>query len=119
LVLYYLIFLLAAAVGLSVLGILKYDVFALLFSIAFLIAVCWVVNWIFCQDLQSRSQRRVGLYFGAHPGFDHHPAPILPRSLVSGLGGGTGDGFKIHPGNQPQAHFQPGGFGSRFDLFHA
>ncbi len=49
LVLYYLIFLLTAAVGLSVLGILKYDVFALLFSIAFLIAVGWVVNWIFAR----------------------------------------------------------------------
>lgn len=49
LVLYYLIFLLSAAVGLSLLGILKYDVFALLFSIGFLIAVCWVVNWIFAR----------------------------------------------------------------------
>ena len=49
LVLYYLIFLLTAAVGLSVLGILKYDVFALLFSIAFLIAVGWVVNWLFAR----------------------------------------------------------------------
>jgi len=49
LVLYYLIFLLGAAVFLSVLGILKYDVFALLFSISFLLAVCWAVNWIFAR----------------------------------------------------------------------
>ena len=49
LVLYYLIFLLGAAVLLSVSGILKYDVFALLFSIGFLIAVCWGVNWIFAR----------------------------------------------------------------------
>ena len=52
LVLYYLIFLLTAAVGLSVLGILKYDVFGLLFSITFLIAVCWVVNWIFARTFK-------------------------------------------------------------------
>jgi len=47
LVLYYLIFLLSAAVVLSLAGILKYDVFALLFSTGFLIVVCWGVNWIF------------------------------------------------------------------------
>ena len=49
LVLYYLIFLLGAAVLLSLAGILKYDVFALLFSIGFLIAACWGVNWIFAK----------------------------------------------------------------------
>ena len=49
LVLYYLIFLLGAAVFLSALGILKYDVFALLFSVSFLLAVSWVVNWIFAR----------------------------------------------------------------------
>ncbi len=49
LVLYYLIFLLGAAVLLSVSGIIKYDVFALLFSISFLLAVCWGVNWIFAR----------------------------------------------------------------------
>jgi glycine betaine catabolism B len=49
LVLYYLIFLLGSAVLLSLFGILKYDVFALLFSIGFLIAVCWSVNWIFAR----------------------------------------------------------------------
>jgi glycine betaine catabolism B len=49
LALYYLIFLLSAAVMLSFSGILKYDVFALLFSIGFLIAVCWGVNWIFAR----------------------------------------------------------------------
>lgn len=47
LVLYYLIALLGAAVVMSFLGILKYDPFALLFSTGFLIAVCWVTNWIF------------------------------------------------------------------------
>jgi ferredoxin-NADP reductase/Na+-translocating ferredoxin:NAD+ oxidoreductase RnfD subunit len=49
LVLYYLIFLLGVAVLLSISGILKYDVFGLLLSISFLIAVCWVVNWIFAK----------------------------------------------------------------------
>ena len=49
LVLYYLIFLLGAAFILTGLGILKYDIFALLFSIGFLIAVCWIVNWIFAR----------------------------------------------------------------------
>jgi ferredoxin-NADP reductase len=49
LVLYYLIFLLGAAVLLCVSGIIKYDVFALLFSISFLLAVCWGVNWIFAR----------------------------------------------------------------------
>jgi Na+-transporting NADH:ubiquinone oxidoreductase subunit NqrB len=49
LVLYYLIFLLGAAVLLTITGILKYDVFGLLFSIGFLIAVCWGVNWVFAR----------------------------------------------------------------------
>jgi|NGEPerStandDraft_6_1074524.scaffolds.fasta_scaffold30657_2 ferredoxin-NADP reductase len=52
LVLYYLIFLLGAAVVLSMAGILKYDVFALLFSTSFLIAVCWVVNWVFARTFK-------------------------------------------------------------------
>jgi ferredoxin-NADP reductase len=52
LVLYYLIFLLGAAVVLSVAGILKYDVFALLFSISFLLAVCWFVNWVFARTFK-------------------------------------------------------------------
>ena len=49
LVLYYLIFLLGSAVFLSLAGILQYDIYALLFSIAFLVALCWVVNWIFAR----------------------------------------------------------------------
>jgi glycine betaine catabolism B len=52
LVLYYLIFLLGAAVLLSAAGILKFDVFALLFSIGFLLAVSWLVNWIFARTFK-------------------------------------------------------------------
>jgi len=52
LVLYYLIFLLGAASVLSIAGVLKYDIFALLFSIAFLLAVCWLVNWIFARTFK-------------------------------------------------------------------
>jgi len=52
LVLYYLIFLLGAAAVLSMAGMLKYDIFALLFSIAFLLAVCWLVNWIFARTFK-------------------------------------------------------------------
>ena len=52
LVLYYLIILLVAALILSMAGILKYDVFALLFSISFLIAVCWLVNWVFARTFK-------------------------------------------------------------------
>ena len=52
LVLYYLIFLLGAAVVLSAAGILKYDVFGLLFSISFLVAVSWLVNWIFARTFK-------------------------------------------------------------------
>ena len=52
LVLYFLIFLLGAAAVLSMAGMLKYDIFALLFSIAFLLAVCWLVNWIFARTFK-------------------------------------------------------------------
>jgi glycine betaine catabolism B len=52
LVLYYLIFLLGGAAVLSLAGILKYDIFALLFSISFLLAVCWLVNWIFARTFK-------------------------------------------------------------------
>ena len=47
LVLYYLIALLGAAVIFSAAGILKYDVFALLASIGFLVGFCWITNRIF------------------------------------------------------------------------
>jgi len=49
LALYYLIFLLGAATLLSLTGFLNYDVFALLFSTAFLIAVCLGVNGVFAK----------------------------------------------------------------------
>jgi ferredoxin-NADP reductase/Na+-translocating ferredoxin:NAD+ oxidoreductase RnfD subunit len=52
LVLYYLIFLLGAAVFLSMAGILKYDVFALLFSISFLIAFSLLINWVFARTFK-------------------------------------------------------------------
>ena len=47
LVLYYLIFLLGTAVLFSAAGLMAYNVFALLFSIGFLLAVCWITNRIF------------------------------------------------------------------------
>lgn len=49
LVLYYLIFLLAAGVLLSAVGILGYDPFALLFSVGFLLAACWITNTVFAK----------------------------------------------------------------------
>ena len=49
LVLYYLIFLLAVAIVLSLGGVLPYDPFALLFSTGFLVAVCVVTNAIFAK----------------------------------------------------------------------
>ena len=52
LVLYYLIFLLGGAVVLSMASILKYDVIALLFSISFLLVVCWLVNSIFARTFK-------------------------------------------------------------------
>jgi len=47
LVLYYLIALLGAAVLFSASGLMKYDVFALLVSIGFLLAICWITNRLF------------------------------------------------------------------------
>ena len=47
LVLYYLIFLLGTAVLFSSAGLLPYDVLALLFSIAFFLALCWITNRLF------------------------------------------------------------------------
>jgi ferredoxin-NADP reductase len=47
LMLYYLIGLLSVAIVLSAVGILGYDPFALLFTTAFLLAVCSIANWIF------------------------------------------------------------------------
>ena len=49
LVLYYLIFLLAAAVLMSFAGILRYNPYALLFSTGFLIAACWATNTLFSK----------------------------------------------------------------------
>jgi ferredoxin-NADP reductase/Na+-transporting NADH:ubiquinone oxidoreductase subunit NqrB len=49
LVLYYLIFLLGAAVMLSFAGVLGYDPFAILFTVGFLIAACWATNTIFAK----------------------------------------------------------------------
>ncbi|HVU10253.1 MAG TPA: RnfABCDGE type electron transport complex subunit D [Phototrophicaceae bacterium] len=52
LVLYYLIVLLGAGIVLSILHVLPYDPFALLFMIGFLVAVCWVTNTIFAWAFQ-------------------------------------------------------------------
>lgn len=49
LVLYYLIFLLVAAVGLASVGILYYNPLGIVFSAAFILAVCWVTNIIFAK----------------------------------------------------------------------
>src|SRR5512137_736676 len=49
LVLYYLIGLLAVAVALSFAHVLAYDPFAMLFSTAFILAVCSVTNYIFSR----------------------------------------------------------------------
>ena len=49
LVLYYLIFLLSIALIISIVGALSYDPFALLVSIAFLLAVCVIVNRLFAK----------------------------------------------------------------------
>lgn len=49
LVLYVLIALLGVALILSALGVMGYDPFALLFSTAFLLAVCALANWIFAK----------------------------------------------------------------------
>src|SRR5690349_11470035 len=49
LVLYYLIFLLGVALTLSFGGALPYDPFALLFTVGFLIAACWITNTIFAR----------------------------------------------------------------------
>src|SRR6476620_11699271 len=49
LVLYYLIALLGAAVVFSFVGILRYDPFAVLFTIGFLLAVCSMTNWVFAR----------------------------------------------------------------------
>ena len=49
LVLYYLIFLLAAAVVLGIFGILPYDPAAIVFSVTIITATCWLVNSIFSR----------------------------------------------------------------------
>src|SRR3954451_25103277 len=52
LVLYYLVVLLGAALVFSIVGVLPYDPFALLFSVGFLIAACWITNKIFARTFR-------------------------------------------------------------------
>ncbi|MCL4487600.1 MAG: RnfABCDGE type electron transport complex subunit D [Chloroflexi bacterium] len=52
LMLYYLIFLLAAALVLSFAGVIQYDPFALLFSIGFLLGVSSITNWVFAKTFR-------------------------------------------------------------------
>jgi ferredoxin-NADP reductase len=52
LVLYYLIFLLGVALVESAIGILPYDVFALLFTTGFLVAVCGITSMIFARTFR-------------------------------------------------------------------
>jgi ferredoxin-NADP reductase len=49
LVLYYLIFLIGAAVVLSFMHALAYDPYAILFSTGFLLAICAITNWVFAR----------------------------------------------------------------------
>src|SRR5689334_3979379 len=51
-VLYYLAFLVIAAVALSFAGVLPYDPYALLFSTAFFIVVCWITNVVFARTFR-------------------------------------------------------------------
>src|SRR3989344_6609219 len=55
LVLYTLIFLLLFAATLSFLGILSFNFISLLFSAAFLVAVCWVTNTVFAKVFKSQT----------------------------------------------------------------
>ncbi len=52
LVLYYLLFLVGAALILSFAGLLPYDPFGLLFSTTFLTAACWLTNTIFARTFK-------------------------------------------------------------------
>ncbi len=52
LVLYYLIILIVAAVALSFAGVLPYDPYALMFSTAFFVAVCWITNEVFARTFR-------------------------------------------------------------------
>src|SRR5258706_221 len=52
LVLYYLIILVVAAVALSFAGVLPYDPYALMFSTAFFVAVCWITNEVFARTFR-------------------------------------------------------------------
>ncbi len=49
LVLYYLIFLLGAAIFFSFTRVLAYNPYAILFSTAFIVAVCAITNWVFSR----------------------------------------------------------------------
>jgi ferredoxin-NADP reductase len=55
LALYYLIFLLIGALGLSFLGLMPFGPFALLFSTAVLLLVCWIANKIFAGFLRVQA----------------------------------------------------------------
>src|SRR5258706_1124259 len=58
--LYYLIFLVVAAVALSFAGVLPYDPYALMFSTAFFVSVWCITNGIFAPAFRVPDKRRSG-----------------------------------------------------------
>ena len=61
LVLYYLIALLAAALGFGFLGILPYAPVSLIFSTALITTVCWVTNKIFAYTFDAATNTESSL----------------------------------------------------------
>src|SRR5258708_5072628 len=55
LVLYYLLLLLAAAIGLSLLGVLHFNALAIAFSAGYITLICWITNKIFAHVFETPS----------------------------------------------------------------
>jgi Na+-transporting NADH:ubiquinone oxidoreductase subunit NqrB len=95
LLLYYLIGLLTSAALLSQLGYIHYDPIAIIFSAAYLAAVCWVSNLVFANAFNAPANRESSLLTGL--------ILALIITPVTDSGRRPGYGIEIYAGNRQEA----------------
>ena len=118
LVLYYLIALIGIAVVLSFAHVLAYDPYALLFSTAFILAVCSATNFVFSRVIGVPANVESSAISGPHPRADHLAHQRVRRPVVPVLGFRAVDGFEVHHQPPRQAHLQSGRLWRGVDLPH-
>ncbi|OGE19475.1 hypothetical protein A3D83_01680 [Candidatus Daviesbacteria bacterium RIFCSPHIGHO2_02_FULL_41_10] len=111
LVLYVLVAFLAVAVALSALGILPFNPVAIVFSAAFLIAVCWVANTLFARIFRAQTNLESVYITALILALIMTPAHTFQDVLILGLIAVLSQGSKYILAIRKKHIFNPAAFG--------